>query len=316
MDKAPRRQVVDLFQLLQPTDRAAPRGFYPAVGRSSSLRCPASHSNLRKRSTKCETCANNSSRPPFRRSRYKQTIAPWIGRCRRRSHMTRRTQCFCRPIVVRHVDRCGVRVRCLRRKQCARPAALAIVGAQRGCGQGTISIGLQGVGRDIAGIEIAVLRHVEVRRVALHERRLDGVCEHGVGPFPRATIDCDGAVQRIGLEVWDCRAALGQLRNLSSRKCDVHTWHEHRCGRGPCVIRQASQPDTNTASSWERPRFVDSILHGRKELSASPGPALRTTAVRRPIAARSAHASPSGSTVSAQAVTSVRRSIGIHSDHT
>src|ERR1700686_4013662 len=34
VDRAPRRQVVDLFHLLQPTARAAPRGFYPAVGRS------------------------------------------------------------------------------------------------------------------------------------------------------------------------------------------------------------------------------------------------------------------------------------------
>jgi hypothetical protein len=97
--------------------------------------------------------------------------------------MTRRTRCFCRPIVAWHVGRCGVGLRRRCRRQCVRPAAFAIIETHSSCGQGTISIRRQRVGPDIAGIEIGVLRHAEVRCVTVCDDRPDGVCEHSIGLF-------------------------------------------------------------------------------------------------------------------------------------
>ena len=75
------------------------------------------------------------------------------------------------------------------------------------------------VGRDIASVEIRVLRHVEVRRVALLDGRTDGVREPRVGPIPRAAISRDRAIDRVrprrGL------AALDKLSELPCRKRDV-----------------------------------------------------------------------------------------------
>ena len=51
--------------LLRPTDRAAPRGFYLAIGRSVGLPSPASLSNVRECSTWCERCSNGPLRPPL-----------------------------------------------------------------------------------------------------------------------------------------------------------------------------------------------------------------------------------------------------------
>src|SRR3984893_6878666 len=96
--------------------------------------------------------------------------------------------------------------------------------------------------RDLAGIEIGVLRRVKVRRVALHDSRLNGFCERGVGPFPRAPKGCDRAIDRVGLEAWECLAVFAELHDLPSSKSYVRAWREHRRGRGSCVRREAGQP--------------------------------------------------------------------------
>jgi hypothetical protein len=158
--------------LLRPEGGASIACFNLAIPRSSGLRCPASHSNMRKRATSCETCPNDSSRPPFRRSRRKRLLSGGLGVVADAPAGRARTRCFCRPTAAWHVGRCGVGVRRLCRRQCGRPAALAIVRTHHWCGQGTISIRRQRAGLDIAGIEIGVVRHVEVRRDTLHDRRL------------------------------------------------------------------------------------------------------------------------------------------------
>jgi hypothetical protein len=63
----------------RPEGAASIACFNLAISRSGGLRCPASHANMRKRSRSCETCPNDSSRPPLRRSRHKQTVARWMG---------------------------------------------------------------------------------------------------------------------------------------------------------------------------------------------------------------------------------------------
>src|SRR5262249_14594863 len=80
------------------------------------------------------------------------------------------------------------------------------------------------------------------------DRCPDRIREGAIGSLPRAVIDRDGAVDRIGLEVWGALAALGafaELRDLACRDGDVWARHEHHRGRGSSIRRQARQSDTD-----------------------------------------------------------------------
>jgi hypothetical protein len=60
---------------------------------------------------------------------------------------------------------------------------------------------------DVHGIEMIVLRHVEIRRVTLLNSCPDGVRELGIGAFPGTTISCKAAVDWIDrCATWSCRA--------------------------------------------------------------------------------------------------------------
>ena len=58
-----------------PTDRAAPRGFYLAIRRSSALRSRASLPNPRHSAKSCEPRSIQSLRPPLRQSAHEEIIA-------------------------------------------------------------------------------------------------------------------------------------------------------------------------------------------------------------------------------------------------
>src|SRR6202035_3929375 len=97
---------------------------------------------------------------------------------------------------------------------------------------------------DIREVEIGVLRHVEIRRVALRNSCPDCIREAVVRLIPRAMIGGDGAMDRIGLEVRDRLAALAELRDLPGRNGDVGAWREHRGGNGSALGEQARQSNT------------------------------------------------------------------------
>src|SRR6516165_9037543 len=98
--------------------------------------------------------------------------------------------------------------------------------------------GYRRLGRDVACVEIRILRHVEVRRVALLDGGAAGIRELPVEPIPRAMISSDRAIERVWLL---CRlATLCKLRDLPCGKRDVrarckyHGGHRRWIGRKSC----------------------------------------------------------------------------------
>jgi hypothetical protein len=128
----------------------------------------------------------------------------------------------------------------------------------------------------------------------LHDGCLGGVCEHGVGPFPPATISRDRAINRISLEARKRPAALAELRNLSGRKGDIGARRNIAAVRDRGSVDRLLGPIRIRPTSGRAVRVSRTASCMLAKISAGAPAALRTTTVRRPIAPRSAHASPSG----------------------
>src|SRR5882762_652688 len=115
------------------------------------------------------------------------------------------------------------------------------------------------VGRDVTGVEIRVLRQVNVRRSVLLDGCTDSVREADVGPIPGATISRDCAISRVRLR--RRVAALDKLRELPCRKCDVRAWCEHDGCHRPRIDRKPRQSYADAiALGARRPCLADSVL--------------------------------------------------------
>src|SRR5262245_44235557 len=96
------------------------------------------------------------------------------------------------------------------------------------------------LGRDVACVEIRILRHVEVRRVALLDGGADGIRELRVGPIPRAMISSERALERVWLRYRI--AALGKLCGVPGGKRDVRARCNYAGGHRPWIGRDLLVP--------------------------------------------------------------------------
>jgi hypothetical protein len=147
---------------------------------------------MRKHSTSCETCPNDSSRPPLRRSRHKQTSPRGLG------------------VVGDAPERPGER--CASADRSWLGTSADAVSACGGCADSALDQPRSRSSELIAGAASessrsgvsaspeSKLTYCGMSKF-LHDGRLGGVREHDVGPFPPATISRDRAIDRIGLDL-------------------------------------------------------------------------------------------------------------------